>query len=90
MKLDDLRTPESENHVLSGKSLCVRQHNSKEYNNRKFQFGIFKIYYTKKLLETFYEIGKTVCVHGQPKEFKYITPYGQIFFLVHFNIFKFH
>ena len=59
LDLHVLRSPESENHVFSGWSVCVsvcvcEHHNSRTKSSRMFKFGVPNVYHRGMLPETFH------------------------------------
>ena len=96
MGLHVLRSPESENHILSLDlhvcvSLCAHyQHNTKTNYNRNIAFSIIHLYHVQMLLEIFHkDRTKTLCT-GAQKKFLYITAYRRFFMLVSFRILRLH
>ena len=93
-----LRSPESENHIFSGLSVCMYacvcyQHNSKEKKihiteSPNLVFNIYIIF--RCYLKLFMKIRQIVWIQGHNKVFENITAYGRNFSLLHFNKFTLH
>ena len=90
MDLHILRCFISKNHIFNCWSVSVYQHNAKINYSSNSKLAILHVDQMYMVLEIFYEDKTNSLMQEYTKGFKNITAYGQIFLLMHFNVFRQH